>query len=46
MKKIISLIISVIMILGMIPLSVSAVTTLSIVQIGDIKEPVPGFTPD
>ena len=46
MKKIISLIISVIMILGMIPLSVSAVTTLSIVQIGDIKAPVPGFTPD
>ena len=46
MKKFIALLVSVIMILGIMPLAVSAATELSIVHIGDIASPVAGQTPD
>ncbi len=46
MKKIIALIISVIMIFGIMPLNAFAAETLSVIEIGDISEPVPGQTPD
>ncbi len=46
MKKIIALLISVIMILGVMPLNAFAATEISIVQIGDIASPVAGQTPD
>ncbi len=46
MKKFISLLISVIMILGIMPLTSFAATEISIVQIGDIALPVAGQTPD
>ncbi len=46
MKKFIALLISVIMILGIMPLTAFAATELSIVHIGDIASPVAGQTPD
>ena len=46
MKKIIALIISVIMIFSVMPLSAFAAEILSVIEIGDISEPVPGQTPD
>ena len=46
MKKFIALIISVIMIFSVMPLSAFAAEILSVIEIGDISEPVPGQTPD
>ena len=46
MKKFIALIISVVMIFSVMPLSAFAAEILSVIEIGDISEPVPGQTPD